>query len=42
MHQWIRLNKVYKLMESFFQIRFRINGQKPKIFNEKQGWVYAS
>ena len=31
MHQWIRLNELYKLMESFFfkfQIRFRIFDQK--------------
>ena len=32
MHQWICLDELYKLMESFFQIqiRFRLIGQKPK------------
>ena len=29
-YQWIRLDKLYKLMIFFFQIRFRIIGQKPK------------
>ena len=29
-HQWIRLDELYKVMESFFQIRFRIIGRKPK------------
>ena len=27
-HQWIYLNKLYKQMEKFFQIRFRINCRK--------------
>ena len=27
-YQWIRLNEFYKLMKSYFQIRFRINGRK--------------
>ena len=31
-YQLIRLNKLYKLMESLFQIRFRIIGRKSKNF----------
>ena len=32
MHQWIRIDELYKLMESFikFQMHFRIIGRKPK------------
>ena len=39
MHQWIRLNELYKLMESFFfkfRIRFRTFGRKPKILAENR------
>ena len=36
-HQWIRLNELYKQMESFFkfQIRFWIDGRKPKKYLNK-------
>ena len=38
--QWIRVNELYKLMESFFQIRFRIIGQKPKnIKTNSEAWI---
>ena len=35
-HQWIRLNKLYKLMEKLF----RINGRKPKnIQTNSEAWI---
>ena len=42
-HQWIRLNELYKLMESFFKFKicFRINGQKPKnIQTDSDAWIF--
>ena len=41
-HQWIRLNELYKLMENFFkfQISFGINGRKPKnIQTNSEAWI---
>ena len=46
-YQWIRLDKLYKLMERFFSnLEFvfviELLTENPKIFNNKQGWVYVS
>ena len=46
-YQWIRLDKLYKLMEIFFSnlefvFVFELLTENPKIFNNKQGWVYVS
>ena len=46
-YQWIRLDKLYKLMERFFSnlefvFVFELLTENPKIFNNKQGWVYVS
>ena len=37
-HQWIRLNKLYKLMKSFFL--FRIIGRKPKNIQQNVGFMH--
>ena len=36
-YQWIRLNELYKLMESFFKFRFQIIGWKQK--NIQTAWI---
>ena len=46
-YQWIRLDKLFKLMERFFSnlefvFVFELLTENPKIFNNKQGWVYVS